>query len=107
MDKDLKDFFKELKQEDQKQTIPSFDTLYPEKSTSRIRRYAVPVGVAATILLLVSPLYFTKVEDRGISSNTAVTEIIISLEPSSENKEDESIYEWEPESSFLMYDSNE
>lgn len=106
MDKELNDFFKKIKEEDQKQTIPHFETIYPEKPKVSFSRYAIPIGIAAIVLLLLLPLLI-KTNDQAVSANAAVTEITISLEVPSQNNENESIYEWESDSSFLINDINE
>jgi len=76
MDKELNDFFKEYKVADQNRVIPEFESLYPKKSKSLIKRYAIPLSIAATITLLLLPIYLLRQENQVASSETGGTEII-------------------------------
>lgn len=102
----MNNFFKKLKQEDQSKTIPEFEAFFPKKQTSWAKRYAIPLVIAAVILLLLFPIYKTKQQDQVAASD--VMEIIISLEYPEENPAEEvSIDQWKSSPSFLIENFND
>ena len=104
MKKDIETYFKELKKEDRKISISSFETFIPRKRNT-IQRY-LPIGIAAS-LLLVFTLFFNEKEQDHIENQ----EVVILLEQDSSSQilleQETSIYDWEPSSSFLINDFND
>ena len=105
MDNELKDFFQRSKEEDLQQQIPGFNELYPTQKVRSLPKRIYLLGIAALILILLIPLYFID-EGSSTGSSQGDMSIIITLESPEETEtaEDVSMFEWEPESTFLTED---
>ncbi len=72
-DDDIKGFFAEMKNDDHKVGIPDFDDL--KKTHQPKRRYLLPLGIAASLLMMVS-VYFILDQKQD---QHQVVELIITL----------------------------
>lgn len=72
-DEDIKEFFAEMRNDDHNISVPEFDDI--KKSHQPKRRFLLPLGIAASLLLLVS-VYFILDQEQDQSQTV---ELIISL----------------------------
>jgi len=105
MDKDIDDFFQELKEEDKEMNTPDFESCYPQKEKRSIYYYIIPIGIAAS-LAIVAGVFWKNKKQFSTDSNTQA-EIVITLEqvPVKQTSEEQtSLYEWESNSDSLLED---
>ena len=104
-DKDINDFFANLSKEDSELSIPEFEEIYPQKSRFG-RRIIFPVGIAASVLILLG-LFFFRVQERDIGESEAVI-IVLSEQEESNTRSlmegEEMIDTWESPTSSLIDD---
>lgn len=107
-DDDIKDFFVEMRKADDQVWIPEFEELKEKKRHSG-RRYFIPMGVAASILILLS-LYFNIEKKTDMPKNGELV-IILSDEEQMNTRSllarESTIDSWESPSGSLIDDFNE
>ena len=102
---DIKDFFAELKAQDEQVAPPAFTGL-PGRKKGRLR-YLLPLTAAASVLLL---LAFWRTTKDNLSSQTPSEVLVISFGPDQEPPTEtlladpESVYSWESPSASLIAD---
>jgi hypothetical protein len=104
---DLKDFFAELRAEDEQVAPPPFTGLVKRKSGLKVWRLAAPLGAAASILLLFL-LYRPEPDTSATADPTSV--LVISLETMQEHGTEsllsisDPVFSWESPSASLIAD---
>lgn len=104
--KDVEDFFVKMSKEDAQISIPSLETMLPQKKVLSLKKF-LPIGIAASLLLIAGVLF----QDRDMAS-TPEQEVIISLEIPNLSSEillsaEPSMDDWESSSAFLLNDFND
>jgi hypothetical protein len=104
--KDIEVFFVKMHKEDAQISIPSLETILPQKKVFSIKKF-LPIGIAASLLLSAGILF----QDRDKAS-TPEQEVIISLEIPNLSSEillsaEPSMDDWESSSAFLLNDFND
>jgi hypothetical protein len=108
-DKDFHDFFAEMRIKDEQVPIPEFNELITKRSRSR--NLFIPLGVAASVTLLIGIyFYFGADKESVISQQTELTIILVTEKngyTQSLISNESSIDAWQSPSDFLIDDFNE
>ena len=107
LDDDIDYFFKEMRKQDDQVLIPEFEDLIEKKQHSK-RRYIIPLGVAASILMLL--IFYFSIERISDMPKSEELVIIVSekeeLSTESLLVSESTIDSWESPSSSLIDDFN-
>lgn len=106
-DNDLKKFFSEMHDSDQKIMIPDFDEMLPKRKP--VIWYLIPAGVAASILIFVG--VYTQTINPPDQPGTEVTFHVL-IEPNEPGTQSllssqAAVYSWEAPSNSLINDYHE